>query len=110
MTTELTHEEAAALRMTSFPSEDAYTLHLSGMIDCIDGQRCHYRLSDKGHEALADYDAKWVTVRKEDLQIVIEELDAKIAEHDELYAGFEDRLARMDDARRAMTRLLEALK
>ena len=70
MTIELTHKQAALMRTTSFPSDDSYELHMAGLIDCIEGTRCRYRLSDNGHEALAAYDAKWVPVERWRLQEV----------------------------------------
>lgn len=114
MTIELTHEQALVLRARNrmqFCYEIASVNNVLELLDfdhqSNDGDLI---LTDEGREALAAYDAKWATVRKHDLQVAIEELAAKIAEHDELYAGYEDQLARMDDARRAMTRLREAVK
>jgi hypothetical protein len=114
MTIELTHEQATILRAIDL---DVWTGHYIGH-PCIGSDDFSWAIDDvevqgltpAGREALAAYDAKWATVRKDNLQIVIEELSAKIAEHDELYAGYEDQLARMDDARRALTRLREAMK
>lgn len=108
MTIELTHEQAAALRMASFPSNDAYDLHIRGLISCIDGQGAF--VSDAGREALAAYDEKWVTVRRDDLRMAVEELDTKIREYDARWEGYDSRRARMNYGREVLARLVEVVK
>jgi len=107
---ELTHEEAARLRY----SMDFLHIESSPerLWDCFETNDLDFitGLSAIGQEALARYDAMWVVVRKDDLQVAVEELATQIQTYDLSYVGYPDLLSRRDDDSAALARLQETLK
>lgn len=116
MTIELTHEQAGLIKiLASQPcannmlTADQFEL-IKEFLDYA-GQH-HYIVSSLGREALAAYDAKWSTVRRDDLQVAVEELAAKIEESDAKchLLGLQSEIYKLDGARAALARLREAVK
>ncbi len=106
MTIELTHEQAAVIRVGMM---DAEVIQEANLLGLTSGHPTGYQSMPAGREALDAYDAKWAVVERVHIEELRDTAKAVVDEHAKIYSGYPSQMAKIECTLQALSHVTGVL-